>query len=569
MTGFEIERLPFTDRMVARMRDLDPRFLNWPVVYVLDDGRRVYVGETLNAAKRMEQHRAKKGDLKVLRLVMDDRFNKSACLDLESTLIRLFSGDEKYTVINANAGLVDYDYYDRESYQRTFDRIFDELRAEGMFTRSIAEIENSDLFKLSPFKALNDDQAAAVDDILDGLFADLETGRRSLTVVQGDPGTGKTIVAIYLLKLLSDIVHADPEDLYEGDARFSEFFVEAKRALLTGRRVGFVVPQQSLRTSIKRVFRRTPGVDPYMVLTPFEVGASAERWDLLIVDEAHRLTQRANQASGPLNKRFREINEHLFGADRLDLTQLDWIRTQSDHQIFLLDSAQTVRPADLPQATQARLVAEAEATSRLHRLRSQMRVRAGSDYVEFVRRLLSDVPPTPEDFGDYDLRFFDDLGEMREAIRAKDREEGLARMVAGYAWEWRSKHDRAAYDIEIDGERMRWNSTATDWINAPGSIDEVGSIHTVQGYDLNYAGVIIGPDLRLDPDSGRIVFDRAKYKDRKGQENNPTLGVTYSDEDLLGFVRNIYRVLLTRGMLGTYVYVCDPGLRRRIAAVFA
>lgn len=565
MTGFEIERLPFTDRMVARMRDLDPRFVNWPVVYVLDDGRRVYVGETLNAAKRMEQHRAKKGDLKVLRLVMDDRFNKSACLDLESTLIRLFSGDEKYTVINANAGLVDYEYFDRASYQRTFDRIFDELRSAGMFTRSIAEIENSDLFKLSPFKALNDDQAAAVDDILDGLFADLEAGRTSLSVVQGDPGTGKTIVAIYLLKLLSDIVHADPEDLYEGDARFSEFFVEAKRAVLAGKRVGFVVPQQSLRTSIKRVFRRTPGVTPAMVLTPFEVGASSQRWDLLIVDEAHRLTQRANQASGPLNKRFREINQHLFGEDRLELTQLDWIRAQSDHQIFLLDSAQSVRPADLPQATQARLVAEAG--DRRYQLRSQMRVRAGTDYVDFVRRLLSDAPPAPRDFGDYELRLFDDVGEMREAIRAKDREEGLARMVAGYAWEWRSKHDKSAYDIELDGERMRWNSTATDWINAPGSIDEVGSIHTVQGYDLNYAGVIIGPDLRLDPDTDRIVFDRANYKDRKGQENNPTLGVTYSDADLLEFVRNIYRVLLTRGMRGTYVYVCDPGLRERVRAL--
>jgi DUF2075 family protein/predicted GIY-YIG superfamily endonuclease len=562
MTGFEIERLPFTDRVVARMRDLDPRFVNWPVVYVLDDGKRVYVGETLNAAKRMEQHRAKKGDLKVLRLVMDDRFNKSACLDLESTLIRLFSGDEKYTVINANAGLVDYEYFDRASYQRTFDRIFDELRSEGMFTRSITEIENSDLFKLSPFKALNDDQAAAVDDILDGLFADMAAGRKSLSVVQGEPGTGKTIVAIYLLKLLSDIVHADPEDLYEGDVRFSEFFVEAKRALLAGRRVGFVVPQQSLRTSIKRVFRRTPGMHPSMVLTPFEVGASSERWDLLIVDEAHRLTQRANQASGPLNKKFREINQHLFGDDRLGLTQLDWIRAQSDHQIFLLDSAQSVRPADLPQATQAGLLAEAG--DRRYQLRSQMRVRAGSDYVDFVRRLLSDAPPARQDFGDYDLRLFDDVGAMRAAIRAKDQEEGLARMVAGYAWEWQSKKDPTAYDIELDGQRMRWNSTATDWINAAGSIDEIGSIHTVQGYDLNYAGVIIGPDLRLDLSTGRVVFDRANYKDRKGQENNPTLGVTYSDEDLLEFVRNIYRVLLTRGMRGTYVYVCDPALRERV-----
>ena len=108
---------------------------------------------------------------------------------------------------------------------------------------------------------------------------------------------------------------------------------------------------------------------------------------------------------------------------------------------------------------------------------------------------------------------------------------------------------------------MFWNRTQTDWINSPTSIDEVGSIHTVQGYDLNYAGVIIGNDLRFDPAIQKIRFSRDDYFDKKGLENNRMLGITYSDEEILEFVKNIYRVLMTRGIKGTYVYICDPELR--------
>ena len=156
---------------------------------------------------------------------------------------------------------------------------------------------------------------------------------------------------------------------------------------------------------------------------------------------------------------------------------------------------------------------------------------------------------------------FCDLGQMRDEIRRRDAEYGLSRLVAGYAWPWRSKADPTAFDIEVDGCRLRWNSVPIDWINSPGSVDEVGSIHTVQGYDLNYAGVIIGPDLRYDPHSRRLFVDRDSYHDKKGKENNPTLGLVFSDDDLLRFIANIYAVLLTRGVRGTYVYVHDPDLR--------
>ena len=570
MTPFDIERLDFSPHAIAAWAKGDERRRNWPVVYVLDGGATrgaasVYVGETVNAASRMRQHLANptKDGLRSVRVVFDETFNKSVCLDLESHLIRWLAGDGQFSVMNGNEGIIDARYYERELYRESFRDIFEQLRAEGIFQRSIPEIENSDLFKLSPFKVLTPEQAIAVEDIVEGLLGDLETGVPSSSVIEGHPGTGKTIVAIFLIKLLADIRDFDDGDEIEPDSMFAEFFVPQNRELLKHLRVGFVVPQQSLRESIKRVFKKTPKVAVDQVLSPFDVGVSDKRWDILIVDETHRLNQRANQSSGVNNKRFITINEKLFGADDSSKTQLDWIRAQSSHQIYLLDAEQTVRPADLPRETLRGLVEQARSAHRQYPLATQMRVRAGADYVEFVRAMLRGEAGTSgrPDLGEYDLQFFHDLAEMRKEILDRNTEHGLARLVAGYAWDWKSRRDPSAFDIEIDGLQLRWNSQAKDWINSARSIDEVGSIHTVQGYDLNYAGVIIGNDLRYDPDARRLFIDRDSYRDAKGKENNKQRALTYSDDDLLEFIRNIYGVLLTRGIRGTYVYVCDPNLR--------
>jgi DUF2075 family protein len=573
MTSFEIERLDFTKEAVRAWAPRDHRNTNWPVVYVLDDAKvggkpairgglnDVYVGESRNAAARMRQHfdSFEKQHLSTVRVIVDDTFNKSVCLDLESYLIRMLAGDGVYRVLNRNDGITEADYFERSRYRETFREVFDQLRRDGVFTRSIPEIENSDLFKLSPFKALSQDQAVAVDGILEGLFEDLAAGTDSTIVVQGDPGTGKTVVAIYLLKMLMDIANSAPDEDVDNDSLFSEFFVDDYRELLTDIRIGLVVPQQSLRESIKKVFRKTPGLRPDMVMTAFDVGFADQDFDLLIVDESHRLNQRANQPSGVQNKNFSLITQKLFGSDDKSKTQ---------HQIFLLDAAQSVRPADVAPEMLNSLVLEAQFTRRHYPLMSQMRVQAGSDYVAYVRRILAagsqgGEPQTvkAEAFEGYDFRMFDSLVEMRAEICRRDAEVGLSRLLAEYAWAWKTKTDKTAYDIELDGCQLRWNSTQTDWIASSNSVDEVGSIHTVQGYDLNYAGVIVGLDLRYDAVKRRLVVDRGSYFDKKGKENNDVLGKKYTDDDLLRFITNIYAVLMTRGIRGTYVYVCDPALR--------
>jgi len=571
-----LQRFTFAKDAVDAWEEENERHGNWPVVYVLDDGnmqatanrpRDIYVGESLNVAGRLRQHlnTPAKQHLKHFRAIIDERFNKSVCLDLESYLIKMLAGDGTNRVLNRNNGITDTKYYQCEMYRDGFPYIFQQLRADGLFTQTIPEIENSDLFKLSPFKALTADQADSVERVVQGLLHDLQNDQKSMIVIQGDPGTGKTVAAIYLIKLLCDIGSFTSLEDLDNDDRFSEFFTLDNRELLQHCRIGLVVPQQSLRASIQKVFKNTPGLHSSMVLTPFEAGEAEAQYDLLLVDETHRLNQRANQPSANQNKRFETINRHLFGYDDFSKTQLDWIREKSNHQIFLLDTEQSIRPADLPSEVLSAVIAEARGSQRHFQLKTQMRVKAGSDFVAYVRWILNPsparAPPQIRDFGDYDFRIFDDVALMRDEIFRRDAEIGLSRMAAGFAFEWKSKKDKTAYDIEIGQTQMRWNSTTSDWISSPNALQEVGSIHTVQGYDLNYLGVIIGLDLRFDREKRQLCVHRKSYFDKKGKENNPRLGRTYSDDDLLRFITQIYAVLLTRGIRGTYVYACDDALR--------
>lgn len=235
---------------------------------------------------------------------------------------------------------------------------------------------------------------------------------------------------------------------------------------------------------------------------------------------------------------------------------------------MLLDIAQSIKPGDLPVQMTSKLVDDSRRRERLFKLNSQMRVVGGNDYIDHVNRMLNGLPGRSPNFGEYEFVLFENAQQMRDAIVAKNEEVGLARMLAGYAWKWVSKSKPHLNDISIGELSMPWNRAERDWVNSATSIDEVGSIHTIQGYDLNYAGVIIGRDIQFDETNQRIIFSRANYFDRKGFENNPRRGLFYTDDDILDFVKNIYRVLLTRGIKGTYVYVCDEALREHLRPYF-
>lgn len=492
---------------------------NWPVVYVLENKKEIYIGQTVNAYFRSKQHidNPERKRLEKIHIISDEEFNVSATLDIESWLIQYISADGKYLLQNGNGGLKNHNYYDRAKYKAKFEIAWDNLREMGIVKNTLADLRNSDLFKYSPYKSLTEDQFA----IAKSIFKDIQKGESKSFIVKGRPGTGKTILATYLFKYIRE--RDETKDL----------------------KIGLVVPMSSLRQTISKVFRKIKGLKSNMVIGPSDV--IKNEYDILIVDEAHRLQRRKNiMGYGSFDK----VNKKLgFGNEG---TQLDWILKSSKYQIFFYDENQSVKPSDVRPSDFRKT------DPKYYELKSQMRVEAGEEFIEFIDDIFDLKKPKQAIFPNYDFRIFDDAREMVDEIKTKDKKHKLARVVAGYAWPWHTRpksKSNQKYDIDLDGLQLVWNSTATDWVNSPNAINEVGCIHTVQGYDLNFVGVIIGPELTYDKENKKFNVDREKYFDTNGRN-----GITDPNE-LERYIINIYKTLLTRGILGTYVYVCDPALR--------
>src|SRR5690606_2720607 len=122
-----------------------------------------------------------------------------------------------------------------------------------------------------------------------------------------------------------------------------------------------------------------------------------------------------------------------------------------------------------------------------------------------------------KDIGLYDFKLFDNLEQMVKEIHKKEKSLGLSRMIAGFAWEWISNENPEAFDIVIGDIQLKWNSITVDWVNSKNAINEVGCIHTTQGYDLNYTGIIIGPELDYDFNTNRFIIYKDLYKDKNGK----------------------------------------------------
>ncbi len=163
---------------------------------------------------------------------------------------------------------------------------------------------------------------------------------------------------------------------------------------------------------------------------------------------------------------------------------------------------------------------------------------------------------------EYEFMLFDDVGEMVEEIKKRDSECGLCRTVAGFSWPWISNKEGQEHlkDIKIGDVELRWNNVTTDWINTPTAGDEVGCIHTTQGYDLNYAGVIFGNEISYSKEKGEIIIKEENYFDSNGKQS------IKDPNELKAFIINIYKTILLRGIKGTYVYVCDKGLREYLSS---
>lgn len=552
----EVNRYAFSRRTLEQqLREHFHAADSWPLVYILSDEARkqAYVGETADALKRMNTHLAN-GDKSLLRsvhLISSDRFNKSATLDIESSLIKYIAADGRFSLLNSNLGLVDHNYYQRSGlYAAIFKETWNKLRSEGLVQHSLESIDNSDLFKYSPYKSLSSEQRQGLLGILHAL---LDEQSKTL-VVQGGAGTGKSVLAIYLFKLLHSAI--DETSFHEFDSEQAEL-----RNLLLGikqrygtPKMALVVPMASFRSTLKKAFRHIAGLSSDMVIGPADL--TKRDYDIVLVDEAHRLRKRSNL--GPYFKGF-DTASRALGFDPFGCSEVDWVCRQAGKAIFFYDNSQSIKPSDANAEDFARL--KALGTTQVQTLYSQFRVRAGNSYVTFLDELLNvrrNGQPrfTPKN---YELALFDSLGDMMQVVQERNRQFGLSRMIAGYAWPWISRKNKDAFDIEIDGVQLRWNSTSQDWINTPGSEAEVGCIHTTQGYDLNFAAVILGHEIGYDKVRGEITIDPARYFDRNGKS-----GIRQPGE-LKQYILNIYKTMMLRGIRGTFIYACNKDLRDYLA----
>ncbi len=500
---------------------------NWPMLYILENGKQAYVGESTHAKTRMTQHATneEKQIFDKVHFIYSKLFNQSVTFDYESKLIQYVMADELFEVRNKNSGIADKHYYQKKQYDEMFESLWRKLQKEKLVKHSLEEIENSDLFKFSPYKELNDSQRMAVEEIL----SKIKTGSYERVVVNGMPGSGKTIVAVYLMKYLSD------------SGEFKE------------KSIGFVVPQTSLRKTMKRIFKSVYGLAPAQVLSPSEI--TNKKYDLLLVDEAHRLHQYKNIS---YMGTFKKNCEKLGLTTEAD--ELDWVIKQSKCTVLFYDSDQVVGPSgiDFERFDKKMQDAFERRTIAYYKLITQMRVLGGNKYIDFVKDILTAKCKSRYEDDKYELKLYTDFKKFEKDLYEKENKYGLTRMVAGYAWPWISKKDHSKRDIDIQGVKRMWNNCTEGWVHSNGAIDEVGCIHSIQGYDLNYAFVILGKDIGYDKDNQKIIIRPDNYYDKNGKRT-----ATY--EELLEYITNVYYVLMTRGIKGTFLYVCDDDLREYLS----
>ncbi len=548
----KLSRYLFDDHLISNLSS-DSNVYNWPIVYLISDdsAKEAYVGETTDTISRMAAHlkHDKKNKLTEVHFISSFLFNKSATLDIEANLIKYISGDGQYKLMNANIGVANHNYYQKqELYWGAFTTIWNCLRSEGIVKHSLESINNSDLFKYSPYKSLTREQTNSIISILKGILSDDFKN----FLVEGGAGTGKTILAIFLFKLLCSepgSLNFQEFDVSEGEIRDLAVAVRKKYENLE---MALVVPMSSFRKTLQNVFKNIKGLNPKMVIGPSDI--ASKRYDIIFVDESHRLRQRTNLGAyfGAFDKACIKL-----GFDKLKSNELEWVLKQSNKAVLFYDANQSIKPSDVSQIHFLSL--KENPLTGTFRLHSQLRVLGGTDYINFVDDLLNvrmGSVMAKYHSNVHEFKIFDDLDEMVNQIREKDREHGLSRMVAGYSWPWISKTDNSLNDIKIEGTELKWNSTNIDWVNSANAINEVGCIHTTQGYDLNYIGVIFGNEIYYDPVTKEINVASESYFDINGKQSIRDIG------DLKQYIINIYKTMMFRGIKGVYLYVCDKNLRQ-------
>ena len=584
----EIRSFPFSEEGLEQVRATrDGK--NWPVVYLIHDDENLYIGETTSVATRMSQHlkNEEKKQLEVIEIVFDGKYNKSVVLDYEQRLIKYCSVDKRFkNILNKNKGQqAAHDYYERKFYRNQFYILWNQLRDNGLAKHSLDVIENKNIFKFSPYNALTGEQNAVSIAIINDILDMFEKGTSGVSLVDGCAGTGKTVLAISLINSLINAINIE-DDLLEAQVNeFDDGIDEDKKIALlrlkkyiqkerNGKpfKIGFVFPMPGIRETVAKVFKECGnGLEREMVIAPSDV--VKEEYDILVVDESHRLSKRKNLTG---YKVFDDTSRSLE-LDPMTTNQLEWILKSAKHVVLFYDQYQSVKSSDISYSEYQYSLKKHGNNLRKHKLETQMRCEGGDTYLKYIKEIMSATRKGFEKIENYDFLIFDDVNLMIETVRRKDDICGLSKTVAGFAWEWRTKQKRkpkdnmecydmlvkeGEYDILIEKNRYIWNLTNEDWVTRQDSHYTIGCIHTSQGYDMNYVGVIFGDEIDYDFETKSVVINLEKYKDKK-------VKAATEEKVLKELIVNTYTTILARGIKGCYVYACNQNLRKYLKQYIA
>ena len=384
----------------------------------------------------------------------------------------------------------------------------------------------------TPVFDLLDEQAVCYDMCIRTMLQCLKDQKKRAILVQGGPGTGKSVLAVNLLM---------------------HFITSACNAAYVTKNSA---PRQAFLSILSQNKAENIAEISQLFRSPFGLASvPANSYDCLIVDEAHRLVKKMYGDWNGENQVKECINASLL-------------------TVFLLDEDQAVTTKDIGSVQEISKWCEELGSTIIMReetkLTSQFRCNGSDAYIQFIDNLLQrkeESIAVPLSELNYDFRLFDDASQMRDALREKNAINNKARMVAGYCYDWNVKNRRGDVDIELPGGfQAKWN-LANDkiWAINPRSFEEVGCIHTAQGLEFDYVGVLIGKDLTYDKSSGRIVTNKSAIS-----TDDKSSGIRgASEEDARRLILNTYKTLLTRGQKGCYVYCEDEALREYFKKMLA
>ena len=539
MRKVKTEILPFTKDRITELKSMD--YNNYPVVYILHNESKklkAYIGETVQIRNRLNSHwkdKNKKMDKAVI--ISHEEFNQSATYNIETNLINYFIADQKYELLNKSqtTSSVTHNYYEKPKYDYDiFNDLWEKLRQDKLVDGTLEHLQNKDIFKLSPYKELSESQIELKEKILEFCNENIDSEKPAVFFIKGEAGTGKSVVLSSTFNAIQDLSKDEHSKLHKTN---NHLLVNHEEMIKTYKSIA-----ESLPNLLKKNF-----IKP----TTFINGANngkIESPDITLVDEAHLLLSREDAYND-----YRGDNhlKDIIAASKVTIVVFD------EKQFLKLKSYWT---EDLFKKISK------GAKVKTFELTDQFRIQADDEIVDWIDDFVSKkVRPIPESSDNYELKVFDDAGEMFDLIQKRDETHSLSRVVATFDYE--HKKDGKEYYVEEIGFKGVWNTTEDKqtWAERSDTIKEVGSIYTVQGFDLNYVGVILGPSVSYDEKKGGLVILPHKYKDVGAFTDSTKKTVEYNvQETKEQIILNSINVLMKRGVKGLYIYASDEKLRRAL-----